>query len=531
MLVVPEVVVTIQEWEMVAVSVIQYSSLPAVVALQDLLWHDFVHDLAADLTSLFLLFAQFLSLLSRTRVLIKQERRKQKEYFERNRLKSKMKLLRVLSPVKNSTVSLDLLNLYMVNQISCKKKTPEHVKKPVHVNMNKDIKIPIRKHDLELQMLPNCTPSKTLLGYKRKTSYSLVGNIHYQEPSCKEELGPVQSSQDMNSYNMFGPQFHRTESYRYSPLSLSAACSSNRHIPKQNSTPRIVPCPWKRQTEQLSDVSCSDSFISQLTEGHYVLSSSHKTAQFGTLFERSQSPGNGDFLTETSAIIMGEDCGSLDKRRKPDFITGKQSVQHIWGENGKEFSSFIEDKLLSENHDSFISQNMISLLNIDQQRIKEMFDKCHYGSLGDSCVVATSSHENHSTDGCTRGIFTVPETTFSGSTFNKTNYQEKCHSNKNYQKEYNNNEINDLTTSFEKDCYPANSERKGKLENGHQEKLPKNNAQEHPVNSMGAIPLEELHPKQSWDLGLDEIVMEEERICSSKERPIFIKKICQYDYI
>jgi hypothetical protein len=66
MLVVPEVVVTIQEWEMVAVSVIQYSSLPAVVALQDLLWHDFVHDLAADLTSLFLLFAQFLSLLSRS---------------------------------------------------------------------------------------------------------------------------------------------------------------------------------------------------------------------------------------------------------------------------------------------------------------------------------------------------------------------------------------------------------------------------------------------------------------------------------
>nr|XP_044631025.1 uncharacterized protein C12orf40 homolog [Equus asinus] len=61
---------------------------------------------------------------SRTRVLIKQERRKQKEYFEKKRLKSKMKLWGVLSPVKNSDVSLDLLNLYMVNQISCQKKKP-----------------------------------------------------------------------------------------------------------------------------------------------------------------------------------------------------------------------------------------------------------------------------------------------------------------------------------------------------------------------------------------------------------------------
>lgn len=35
-----------------------------------------------------------------------------------------MKSLGVCPPVKNPTASLDLLNLYMVNQIASKKKTP-----------------------------------------------------------------------------------------------------------------------------------------------------------------------------------------------------------------------------------------------------------------------------------------------------------------------------------------------------------------------------------------------------------------------
>ncbi|KAM5334939.1 regulator of DNA class I crossover intermediates 1 [Glossophaga mutica] len=97
--------------------------------------------------------------LKGTRVLIKQEKRKQREYFEKKRLRSKMKSLGVLSPVKNSTVSLDLLNLYVVNQISRQKKIPETVRKPTHVNMNRDIKMPLRKHDLELPMSPPRVPS------------------------------------------------------------------------------------------------------------------------------------------------------------------------------------------------------------------------------------------------------------------------------------------------------------------------------------------------------------------------------------
>ncbi|XP_048658493.1 uncharacterized protein C12orf40 homolog isoform X5 [Marmota marmota marmota] len=469
---------------------------------------------------------------NRTRVLIKQERRKQKEYFERNRLKSKMKLLGVLSPAKNSTASLDLLNLYMVNQISCKKKTPETVKKPFHVNMNSNIKMLPKKRELELPMSPHCTPSKLCLD-------DVENNIHYQKLGNKEELGQVQLSQVKNSYSMFEPQFSKIEKCNFTPPSFSAELSSHRHIPKQNLIPRIASSPQslvyeKKQDGQLNNVDGSNSLVSKINESQDDLSSSYKPAQFGTLFERLNSLGNGNFLSKRSAIIMSEDFGNMDKRRQSDFIIEKQSIQQIWGENGKEVSSFLENvnepthRLLSENCDSFVPQNMINLLDLDQQRVKKTFDKCGYDSLGDICLV-TSSDENHSIDG-NRSIFTAPESTFSSSTLNKTSYPEEHQPNRNYQEKHNNNEINDFATCFE-DCYLISSEKKGKLNNVYQEKTPQKNIQEYPVNSMGSVPLQELYSKQSWDLRLGEIVMEEGRTCSLKGRPTSTKKICQYDCI
>lgn len=156
---------------------------------------------------------------------------------------------------------------------------------------------------------------------------------------------------------------------------------------------------------------------------------------------------------------MGEDCGSMDERRHSDFISEKQSVQHIWGENKEEVSNFLEDvnqptpSLLPKNFDSFINKNVIDLLSIDQQRITKPFEKCGYGSMG-----VTNSDKNHSPDRC---VFTDPALNFSSYNFNKTSYPEKYQSKKNHQKEYNNNEGNNPSTSFEKNCYPVSSEKKG----------------------------------------------------------------------
>ncbi|XP_067155376.1 regulator of DNA class I crossover intermediates 1 [Apteryx mantelli] len=77
-----------------------------------------------------------------------------REFFEKKKLKSKMKLLGVSPSPKSSAVSLDLLDLYIVNQISTKKDNAESVRKPVHIDMTGGIKIPVRRHKIELPMSP-----------------------------------------------------------------------------------------------------------------------------------------------------------------------------------------------------------------------------------------------------------------------------------------------------------------------------------------------------------------------------------------
>ncbi|XP_061222220.1 uncharacterized protein C12orf40 homolog isoform X2 [Neopsephotus bourkii] len=64
-----------------------------------------------------------------------------------------MKLLGVSSP-KSSAVSLDLLNLYVVNQISTKRDNSASMRKPVHIDITEDVKIPVRRHNIELPTSP-----------------------------------------------------------------------------------------------------------------------------------------------------------------------------------------------------------------------------------------------------------------------------------------------------------------------------------------------------------------------------------------
>lgn len=154
----------------------------------------------------------------------------------------------------------------------------------------------------------------------------------------------------------------------------------------------------------------------------------------------------------------------MDERRQTDFITENNSLRHIWKENKKKFSN--EDMnqqsstLLSDNCDSFISENMINLLNIDQQKIKETFDKYGYDNTRDTCVVIDSD-KNHFTGSHIKSVFTDLELGFSNSTFKISSHSEKCQPNKICQKEYKNNERNNFSTSFEKDFYSASSNKKG----------------------------------------------------------------------
>ncbi|KAM7130009.1 regulator of DNA class I crossover intermediates 1 [Ciconia maguari] len=137
---------------------------------------------------------------SRSRIILKQERRKQKEFFEKKKLKSKMKLLGVSSP-KSSAVSLDLLNLYVVNQISSKKDKTENMRKPVHIDITEDVKMPVRRHNIELPMSPlrtqhtsNLDDIQNRLDYMnsaRKNAVIMTSNESENSEGIKEPLFDV----------------------------------------------------------------------------------------------------------------------------------------------------------------------------------------------------------------------------------------------------------------------------------------------------------------------------------------------------
>ncbi|XP_059581545.1 uncharacterized protein C12orf40 homolog [Alligator mississippiensis] len=135
---------------------------------------------------------------SRSRIILKQERRKQKEFFEKKKLRSKMKLLGVSSSPRSSTVSLDLLNLYVVNQIASKKDNTDSIRKPVYVDMSRGIKIPVKRYNMELPVSPQRASYKTNLddiqnspGYMNSAGKSpalITGNDSISGNRIKESL-------------------------------------------------------------------------------------------------------------------------------------------------------------------------------------------------------------------------------------------------------------------------------------------------------------------------------------------------------
>ncbi|XP_055509533.1 uncharacterized protein LOC129708001 isoform X2 [Leucoraja erinacea] len=100
----------------------------------------------------------------RNRIKLKQQKRQQKEFFEKRKLKSKCKLLEPpVSPQQNSSVSWDLLTLHIVNRIAAKKESVDASNKVIQVNMMNDRKVPIRRHNIELPMSPCSIPSQIFL--------------------------------------------------------------------------------------------------------------------------------------------------------------------------------------------------------------------------------------------------------------------------------------------------------------------------------------------------------------------------------
>ncbi|XP_030405455.1 uncharacterized protein C12orf40 homolog [Gopherus evgoodei] len=370
---------------------------------------------------------------SRSRIILKQERRKQKEFFEKRKLRSKMKLLGVSSPPKSSTVSLDLLNLYVVNQISTKKDSADRVRKPVHVDLNKGLKTRTRRQNIELPMSPQCTSSKIdlddiqnriqqqVLENRRK---HLTDKIKYQ-PQLSQVMESTCTDASLEHLNNLAADCN---SY---PVSSSVSWSSNyKQSPEQNFRTNLACSPWKVVYEEEKQ---SKQFLPFSQPGNIL-------SQDSWFSKYQNSPDYINSVGNTPALITGKDSGSNNRIKEPLFgIVNETAANNTHDENGLALSEderpLIHDIPSVEYCGPFVNQASISQLFTDPDDMNEISSRC--SPYKKETYNMTKCTERYTVDRCLKGIFTVPEQTlFKSKNISSASHKENKQPNKSHLKEY-----------------------------------------------------------------------------------------------
>ncbi|XP_067420700.1 regulator of DNA class I crossover intermediates 1 [Emydura macquarii macquarii] len=466
---------------------------------------------------------------SRSRIILKQERRKQKEYFEKKKLRSKMKLLGVSSPSKSSTVSLDLLNLYVVNQIATKKDNADRVRKPVHVDMNRGIKAPIRRHNIELPMSPQRTSSKIGLDDIQNRIQKQVLENRRKHVSDKVKYQP-QLSQVMEStcadYSL-KHQYNLAADCNSYPVSSSVSWSSNyKRSPEQNFRRNLACSSWELADEekphkqflpffQLGNI-CPDPWVSKSQNRQCIFSKSNTAMPLGTVFKKMNSPEYINSVDSTSGLITGKDSGSSNKIKEPFFgiLQETAAPNDTHDESGHCILALSEDeRQLIHNIPSmeycstFANQGNISQLFTDPDDRNEIFNRCSPYDTREIYNV-TKCTEMYTADRCLKEIFTGPEQTFFISkNISCGSHKENKQPNKDHLKEYHegpyliSSENQDNPSKFERTRAFTNHNHKINLE----EKM-----QNYSTVNNDSAPLEQSTHGCSQVLGFEEVLTAEE---------------------
>ncbi|XP_053872174.1 uncharacterized protein C12orf40 homolog [Malaclemys terrapin pileata] len=468
---------------------------------------------------------------SRSRIILKQERRKQKEFFEKKKLRSKMKLLGVSSPHKSSTVSLDLLNLYVVNQISTKKDTADRVRKPVHVDLNKGLKTPTRRQNIELPMSPQRTSSKIglddiqnriqqqVLENRRK---HLTDKMKYQAQLSQVMESTCTDSSLEHLYNLAAD----CNSY---PVSSSVSWSSNyKQSPEQNFRTNLACSPWEvayeeeKQSKQFlpfsqpGNILSQDPWVSKPQNRQCIFSKSNIAGPLGTLFKKLNSPEYINSVGNTPALITSKDSGSNNRIKEPLFgIVKETAANDTHDENGLALSEderpLIHDIPSMEYCGPFVNQASISQLFTDPDDMNEISNRC--SPCNREIYNMTKCTERYTVDRCLKGIFTVPEQTFFKSkNISSASHKENKQPNKSDLKEYPDGHY--YIISSENQENPSKYERTGAFTNHHNHKTNvEKKIQNYSTMNNDSTPQEQFTCECSQVFGFEKVLTAEEEQC------------------
>ncbi|XP_010726949.1 uncharacterized protein C12orf40 homolog [Meleagris gallopavo] len=356
---------------------------------------------------------------SRSRVILKQERRKQKEFFEKKKLKSKMKLLGVSSP-KSSAVSLDLLNLYVVNQISTKKDSTGNLKKPVHVDITENVKAPFRRSNLELPKSPLRNQFTAHLDDIKNRLQEQVLDSRRQHLLEKEKYQhKLTQVTELTYAECTEHEDNTATTFSTCPLSPSIFWSSNcAQFSEENFNTKLMGDPWEQTYEdklkkQSRSISEQDPWISNHssqcifrkseTEPQDLLEPLHRldymnSARKDPVIMASKESENTEGIKELLFGVMKETADLRVPQDETDcpFLS-------LFGDE----SQPIYNKASTKHCNPFVNQNTAPVFLIDPDDSNQMTNRNYTYNSGEAHP-AINARKN-SVDRHRKGLFTAPE--------------------------------------------------------------------------------------------------------------------------
>ncbi|KAJ8006891.1 hypothetical protein DPEC_G00111920 [Dallia pectoralis] len=191
---------------------------------------------------------------SRNRFMMRNDMKKQREFFEKKKVQRKMKTLEIAtSPEGASCGSMDLVNLFIVNQIALKKKKKDEP----NITHIPDARGPktMRERTLELPMSP-CSPSKLSLEESQPlySTQAARKRKHCIPDGFKgRQLSPVLESNVSDSSVLdYQHHFQNTLSPFSSPSTSVCSSGSGLFFPQQGAQvhphPHCSALPWDNST-------------------------------------------------------------------------------------------------------------------------------------------------------------------------------------------------------------------------------------------------------------------------------------------
>ncbi|KAK2514141.1 hypothetical protein Q9233_015115 [Columba guinea] len=367
------------------------------------------------------------------------------EFFEKKKLKSKMKLLGVTSP-KSSAVSLDLLNLYVVNQISTKKDN-ENKRKPVHIDITEDVKIPIRRHNIELPMSPLRTKhmsnlddiqnryllQKQVLDRRRQ---HLSEKVNYQH-----NLSQVTESRYVDSSMEHEENIARA--FSACPSSSSGFLSSNcTQHPEENFSASLMGNAWEQTCEeklqnQLGNSFDQDPWITK-PPSQCIFRKPDIVPQ--ELFKPLHRLDYMNSARENPVIMASNELENSEGIEEPLFDVVKETAEWKAPQDGSDcsFLALFEDesrpihnKPSTKHFNPFVDPSSTDIFTIDPDDRNQMTNRNYPYDTREA--YSAISAKRSSVDRCLEGIFTDPEQVLpesnsaSGASYKKTSGLHKAH--------------------------------------------------------------------------------------------------------